>query len=72
MGATGRTSLHCSIVPVVSVDMDKRMNEVVVTNLYDEEEVHTNCTVQIWKNTTTGEVSIGWWENNNQEEKERT
>ena len=32
-------------------------------NLYDEEETHTNCTVQISRNSITGETSIGWWEN---------
>lgn len=30
---------------------------------YDEEEIHPNCTVQIWRNSKTGEYSIGWWEN---------
>ena len=30
---------------------------------YDEEETHTNCTVQILRNSITGETSIGWWEN---------
>lgn len=33
------------------------------TIIYDQEEIHENCTVQIWKNSATGEVSIGWWEN---------
>ena len=28
--------------------------------LYDEEEVYENCTVQILRNSVTGEVSIGW------------
>ena len=32
-------------------------------NLYDEEEIHENCTVQILRNSVTGEESIGWWEN---------
>ena len=32
-------------------------------NIYDEEEVHENCTVQILRNSITGETSIGWWEN---------
>lgn len=32
-------------------------------NIFDEEEIHTNCTVQILRNSITGEVSIGWWEN---------
>lgn len=33
------------------------------TNIYDEEEIHKNCTVQILKNSVTEETSIGWWEN---------
>ena len=33
-------------------------------NLFDEREVHTNCTVEIWRNSVTGETSIGWWDNN--------
>ena len=32
------------------------------TNLYDSEEIHRNCTVQVLKNTVTGEISVGWWE----------
>lgn len=35
------------------------------TNMFDEVEIHENCTVQILKNSVTGEISIGWWENNN-------
>jgi len=35
----------------------------VDSNIYDEEEVHTNCTVQILRNTYTGKISIGWFEN---------
>lgn len=31
--------------------------------IYDREEVHHNCTVVIWKNSVTGEQSIGWCEN---------
>ena len=37
--------------------------EVIVNNVFDECEIHENCTVEIWKNSQTGEVSIGWWEN---------
>ena len=33
------------------------------TNIYDEEEIHENATVQILRNSITGEESIGWWEN---------
>ena len=35
----------------------------VVTNLFDTEEVHEDCTVVIWRNSGTGEESIGWYEN---------
>ena len=35
----------------------------VETNMYDQEEVHPNCTVQVLRNSVTGEVSVGWWDN---------
>lgn len=38
--------------------------ESVEVNLYEEVELHTNCTVQILRNALTGELSVGWWENN--------
>lgn len=31
--------------------------------IYDQEEIHHNCTVQILTNTVTGDVSGGWWPN---------
>lgn len=40
----------------------------VETNIYDEEELHQNCTVQILRNSVTGEVSVGWWENEEETE----
>lgn len=36
--------------------------QIVETNIYDQEEIHKNCTVQILRNSVTGETSIGWWE----------
>jgi len=30
---------------------------------YDQEEIHHNCTVQVLKNSITGETSVGWWKN---------
>lgn len=39
--------------------------EKVETNIFDECEVHTNCTVEIFRNSVTGEVSVGWWDNDN-------
>lgn len=35
--------------------------EVVSMNIFDEEELHHNCTVQVLRNSVTGDVSIGWW-----------
>jgi len=33
------------------------------TNIFDEEETIPNCTVQVLRNTQTGEESVGWWRN---------
>lgn len=35
----------------------------IETNIFDKEEIIENCTVQILKNSVTGEVSVGWWRN---------
>jgi hypothetical protein len=35
----------------------------VSTSIFDEREIHLNCTVEILRNSVTGETSIGWWEN---------
>ena len=43
--------------------MNEEKDETVKVNVYDEVEIHPNCTVRILKNTETGEISIGWWEN---------
>ena len=32
-------------------------------NLYDEEEIYPNCTVQVLHNSITDEYSVGWREN---------
>lgn len=37
--------------------------EAITTGLFDIEDLHKNCTVQILKNSITGEMSLGWWEN---------
>jgi hypothetical protein len=34
----------------------------VEPNIFDEEEIHENCTVQILRNSQTDDISIGWWE----------
>ncbi len=52
------------------VEMDSEPSYLVRTSLYDQEEIHRNCTVQIWSNSVTGESSIGWWENDPEPEDE--
>lgn len=37
--------------------------ETIDLSIYDEEEVHPNCTVVIWRNSVTGEESWGWTDN---------
>lgn len=32
-------------------------------NVFNKEELFTDCTVQVLVNTFTGEKSVGWWEN---------
>lgn len=41
---------------------------IVETNIYDTEEIHHGCTVQILRNSVTGDVSVGWWEEKEEEE----
>lgn len=41
------------------LEADGRKN--IETNIYDQEEIHHNCTVQILHNSFTGEQSVGWW-----------
>lgn len=43
------------------VDENGEEREIVNIGMYDEEEIHEGCTVQILRNSVTGEISIGWW-----------
>ena len=36
---------------------------LVEPGIYDEEELHNDCTVQVLRNSITGHTSVGWWEN---------
>ena len=68
MGDPRCSNLRWCVVPVVSGYVVDGMNEEIhANNVYDECEVHHNCTVEIWKNSRTGEVSIGWYENGDTE-----
>ncbi len=42
------------------VETSDRETEI---NIYDEEEIYPNCTVQILRNSLTDDISVGWWEN---------
>lgn len=48
---------------LVKPEMDDRPGGKAELNLFDQEEMHENCTVQVLTNSVTGETSIGWWEN---------
>lgn len=37
-------------------------------NIYDKCKIITNCTVEIWTNTITGEESVGWYRTDESEE----
>ena len=43
-------------------------DEKVEINVFDEEEIYHNCTVQVLRNSITGETSVGWWKNSEDEE----
>ena len=49
--------------PDAETAWNQRVPDPIATeiNLYDKEEIHHNCTVQVWTNTATGQTSIGWW-----------
>lgn len=35
----------------------------IETNIFDEVEIYENRTVQLLRNSVTGEESVGWWVN---------
>ena len=40
-----------------------KINATVESNIYDEEEIYYDCTVQVLRNSITGETSVGWFKN---------
>ena len=36
--------------------------------IYDICERHENCTVEVWRNSVTGQISVGWYENGGEDE----
>ena len=41
-----------------------------VCEFYNQEEIYENCTVQVLTNTMNGRTSIGWWQNEKEEDAE--
>lgn len=39
----------------------------VECNVYDQEQIYRDCTVQVLTNTATGAVSVGWWQNDKED-----
>ena len=56
-----RPSLKDDITTILSSLLEAGIKDEIP--IYDEEEIHDNCTVQIWRNSHTGQTSIGWWKN---------
>lgn len=59
---TAKYCPHCGkkIEPTESI--------ISLISFYDQEETYSNCTVQILKNSKTGDLSIGWWKNDTETE----
>ena len=56
-GAVG--FMTAALLQTASDEDDMMVDSIGV---YNEEEIHENCTVQVWRNTVTGETSVGWWQ----------
>lgn len=48
--------------------MPGREREIIDVSMYDKEETYTNCTVQVLENTLTGDISVAWFRNPENEE----
>lgn len=46
-------------------DVTKPEITVKEMNIFDQREIHHDCTVEVLSNSITGQVSIGWWPNDN-------
>ena len=55
-------------VPLPIPKMVCVMKEIIETSVYDKCKIITNCTVEIWTNSITGEQSIGWYKTDESEE----
>ena len=58
-GAVGY--ITAALMQTASAEDDKTLLDEI--NMFDDEEIHENCTVQVLTNSVTGETSVGWWRN---------
>ena len=67
--ATARKSVKSTKLVLPLLELIDRQPTVTVESveseigLYDVEEIYENCTVQVLRNSVTGEVSVGWKRN---------
>ena len=40
----------------------------IETNIFDKSTIYTNCNVEVWENSITGESSVGWYRTENTKE----
>lgn len=51
---------NVSVVGVAIYDTEELIPGVTI---HDGDEVIENCTIQIWRNSVTGDESVGWYRN---------
>ena len=47
---------------------NNNLSDLINCKMYDKARIITNCVVEIWKNTFTGEESVGWYTTEDSEE----
>ena len=49
-------------------DLKDKTYTQISTQIYDKTTIYTNCTVEVWQNTVTGEMNVGWMKTTDTEE----
>ena len=57
------THLYSLKIPDEMAETSQPQVEMAV-EFYDQSEIHHNCAVEIFSNSVTGDVRIGWWHEN--------
>lgn len=61
----------CAKAATIIEQLSAPKEEVVsAISFYDQVETYPNCTVEVLTNTHTGDVSVGWWKNDPDEEED--